>query len=225
MPLLFDMRQEAGVFIFIHMKRYIFILGFLIAYLTLFSQQIRYVKSNATGANTGLNWQDAFTDLQSALQIANYGEDIWVAAGIYKPTQGDDRSATFDLPVGVRLAGGFAGTEILYGERDWENNITILSGDIGNLSIWEDNSYHVVRIYGGDSLTVLDGFKIMHGRAGTFNDPTPQGYGGGVLVWADGLRPVSIPLIQNCTMEENCCLRCGALHVSASMMNTLPHRT
>ncbi|MCC6282184.1 MAG: hypothetical protein IT262_16395 [Saprospiraceae bacterium] len=205
------MRQEAGVFIFIHMKRYIFTLWFLTAHLSLFSQQIRYVKADASGANSGASWQDAFTNLQSALQTANYGDDIWVAAGTYKPAQGDDRTATFDLPVGVRLAGGFAGTEIMFGERNWENNITILSGDIGSLGVWEDNSYHVVRIYGGDSLTVLDGFNIMHGRAGTFNDPTPQGYGGGVLVWADGLRPVSIPLIQNCTLEMNYATSGGAI--------------
>ncbi len=176
---------------------------FLLAASSLFSQQIRYVKADASGANTGLNWQDAFTNLQSALQIAHYGDDIWVAAGTYKPTQGDDRTANFDLPVGVRLAGGFAGTEVLFGERDWEDNITILSGDIGSPGVWEDNSQHIVRIYGADSLTVLDGFKIMHGRADEYDALSTNPYGGGVLVWANPEKMESIPVIQNCTFEHN----------------------
>lgn len=194
------------------MKKYIFI--FFIGWAApafLFSQQIHYVNSDANGANTGTSWQNAYTDLQSALQASNYGDDIWVAAGTYKPTQGDDRNITFDLPVGVRLAGGFAGTESLFGERDWESNVTVLSGDIGTLGVSEDNSYHVVRIYGGDSLTVLDGCSIMHGRTGIFNDPAPLYYGGGVLVWADALRPVSIPLIQHCRLEQNYAVSGGGI--------------
>jgi len=176
---------------------------FLLAPFFLFSQQIHYVKADATGANTGLNWQNAFTDLQSALQIADYGDDVWVAAGTYKPTQGDDRTVTFDLPVGVRLGGGFSGTELLFGERDWANNITLLSADIGSPGVWGDNSYHVVRIYGGDSLTVLDGFKIMHGRADEYDALSTNPYGGGVLVWANPEKMESIPVIQNCTFEHN----------------------
>lgn len=203
MLLLYDTHHRAGDFIYIRMKRHILHILLLSIHFPLFSQQIHYVKADATGANTGLNWQDAFADLQSALLIADYSDDIWVAAGTYKPIQGDDRTATFDLPVGVRLAGGFSGTETLFSERDWTNNTTILSGDIGSPGVWEDNSYHVVRIYGGDSLTVLDGFKVMYGRSGVFNDPAPQYYGGGVLVWADEQRQVSIPLIQNCTIEQN----------------------
>lgn len=184
------------------MKKALLLL-FPLAPLFLFSQQIHYVKSDATGANNGLNWQDAFTDLQSALQFADYGDDIWVAAGTYKPTQGNDRTVTFDLPVGVRLAGGFTGMEALFGERDWANNITLLSGDIGNPDVWEDNSHHIVRVYGADSLTVLDGFKIMHGRADEYDAVSPKPYGGGVLVWANLEKTESIPLIQNCTFEHN----------------------
>ena len=193
------------------MKRFFFISTFAYLPFCLFSQQIWHVKYDASGTNTGLNWQDAFTDLQSALQFAQYGDDIWVAAGTYKPTQGSDRTVTFDLPKGVRLAGGFAGNETLFGQRDWATQLTILSGDIGIAQLSEDNSHHVVRIYGGDTQTVLDGVKIMHGRSGTFNEPDPLTYGGGLLVWADELRPVSIPLVKNCTFEQNYAVSGGGM--------------
>ena len=45
-----------------------------------------YVKWNATGANNGSSWIDAYTDLQDALSTASYGDEIWVATGTYYPT-------------------------------------------------------------------------------------------------------------------------------------------
>lgn len=185
------------------MKKTLLFIFLLKAPLFLFSQQIWHVKSDATGLNTGLNWQDAFSDLQSALHIAHSGDDIWVAAGTYKPTTGNDRAVTFDLPTGVRLAGGFAGTEMLFGERNWTTHVTTLNGDIGNPDDWEDNSFHVVRIYGGDTLTILDGFKITGGSANIDVSISPVPFGGGLLVMADLANPVSIPTIQNCVFQHN----------------------
>ena len=45
-----------------------------------------HVKADATGANNGSSWTDAFGDLQTALARAISGDEIWVAAGSYKPT-------------------------------------------------------------------------------------------------------------------------------------------
>ena len=73
--------------------------------------QVIYVKAGATGANSGLNWDDAYTDLQTALAAAAAGDEIWVAAGAYKPTAGADRTISFVMKVGVGLYGGFAGGE------------------------------------------------------------------------------------------------------------------
>ncbi|GAG05797.1 unnamed protein product, partial [marine sediment metagenome] len=44
-----------------------------------------YVNDDAIGANNGFSWMDAFTELQSALDIATSGDQIWVAAGTYLP--------------------------------------------------------------------------------------------------------------------------------------------
>ena len=42
---------------------------------------IIYVDLNATGANDGSSWTDAFTDLQVALAVASAGNEIRVAEG------------------------------------------------------------------------------------------------------------------------------------------------
>src|SRR5215216_536112 len=105
---------------------------------------IYHVKSDAAGANDGTSWTDAFTSLQSALAAALTGDEIWVAAGTYKPTPGTNRTISFGLKNGVAVYGGFAGTESARGQRDPAANISILSGDIGLPGDNSDNSYHVV---------------------------------------------------------------------------------
>jgi hypothetical protein len=56
---------------------------------------IIYVNTNATGTNNGSSWTNAFTDLQNALSVAFINDEIWVAAGSYKPTQTEDRALSF----------------------------------------------------------------------------------------------------------------------------------
>src|SRR5262249_722285 len=53
------------------------------------SRAVLYVKANATGANYGTTWANAFTDLQSALAVAAPCSQIWVAAGTYYPSTTD----------------------------------------------------------------------------------------------------------------------------------------
>ena len=137
---------------------------------------VHYVKWDADGANNGTSWSDAYVDLQSALAAAVSGEEIWVAAGIYKPTSGTDRSVSFVLKTGVAVYGGFAGTESLRDQRDLVLNPTILSGDIGVVNDNSDNSYHVVVGSNTNNSAVLDNFVVTGGNANAY----PHDKGGGI---------------------------------------------
>ncbi len=127
-----------------------------------------YVDLGATGANNGTSWNDAYVDLQPAIDAAAPGDEIWMAAGTYKPTSwpnggSEEREKHFSLKNGVTVYGGFTGTETSLDERDVEINETILSGDIGIEGDSSDNCFHVFYHPEGtdlDNTAVLDGLTI-----------------------------------------------------------------
>jgi hypothetical protein len=88
---------------------------------------ILFAKSGGFVTGECENWADA-CNLQYALTSAISGTEIWVAHGIYTP--GLDMTSTFQLKSGVALYGGFAMTETVRDQRNWQVNLTILSGDI-----------------------------------------------------------------------------------------------
>ncbi len=133
-----------------------------------------HVRASAPPTGDGTSWTTAFSDLQSALARASSGDAIWVAAGIYRPTTGADRDASFHLKEGVSLYGGFQGNETQLSQRDWNRNPTILSGDIGREGVPEDNSFHVVH---GANQAILDGFLIRDGYAVPTRGGPPGGPG------------------------------------------------
>jgi predicted outer membrane repeat protein len=124
--------------------------------------RVIYVRAHATAHGNGRSWAKARSSVQAGIDAAaaQGGGEVWVGRGVYKPTAGDDRSATFRLRSGVAVYGGFAGTETDRSRRDWRANQTILSGDIGEEGVAADNCYHVVT--GADN-AVLDGFIIRDG--------------------------------------------------------------
>src|SRR5262249_5342213 len=98
---------------------------------------IIYVNTAATGSDTGGSWPNAFTSLRTALGVAsaNAGttQQIWVAAGTYRPTRATDsaaRAATFQLHSSLAVYGGFTGNETALSRRDPASHVTTLSGDL-----------------------------------------------------------------------------------------------
>ncbi|RKY10879.1 MAG: hypothetical protein DRP65_05790 [Planctomycetota bacterium] len=142
-----------------------------------FGGSIIYVDDTASGSNTGLNWNDAYNDLQAALARASEctTTEIWVASGIYMPDViNGNRNISFELVDDVEIYGGFNGTETLRSERDFLKNKTVLSGDID-----PDGNNDTNKIVHADSTitssAILDGFIITDGYDGIYcdsGDPT-----------------------------------------------------
>lgn len=185
------------------MKHIYLILALSATALLATAQNRIYVNPAATGASTGLSWADALTDLHAALALAQAGDEVWVARGEYRPAAAD-RNIYFAPKSGVRLLGGFAGTETDPGQRDWEANPAVLCGDIGAPSDSTDNSYTVVYLHEPDSATVLDGFVVCHGNAdyaGLSPSRDPRKCGGGLYVMGEDAE--AYPAVRNCRFEHN----------------------
>lgn len=160
-------------------------------------QATRYhVNISAPGSANGLSWENAFTDLQEALSMAVPGDEIWVAAGQYRPTSGTTRTISFQVRNGVNMFGGFAGTETSLNERDIAANTTVLNGNIGEPGTSTDNSHSVVTANLLTIPTVLDGFRIMNGYSGS-----GSGYNGGGMRVTNTLA--GRLTVRNCTLVNN----------------------
>lgn len=201
---------------------------------------IVYVDLNATGAGDGTSWADAYTDLSTAIEEAEAGEEIWVAAGTYLPTQCPTsvqdacyltpRERNFTLYAGVDIYGGFAGVEKARDQRDWTLNETILSGDLNGDDEWDDtnkvwlnreeNTYHVIQLlldHKFNTPAALDGFTIMRGYANGDDLEGVEEKGGGLdaIDNADSAEPV----IRNCVFRDNFAITSGG---AVSFMNIAP---
>lgn len=154
-----------------------------------------YVNGGATGNNTGLSWTNAFTNLQSALSVAIPGDEIWVAAGIYKASATDNRSTSFVMKNGVNVYGGFNGTETSLDQRNIATAPTTLSGDIGELGTNNDNTRNIIRIQNFTSAFMLDGFIISNGYTAA-----ESGAGAGAYITSNSGANITI---RNCVFYNN----------------------
>jgi len=172
-----------------------------------------YVNANANGNNNGTSWENAFNDFQAAINLAQYGDEIWVAQGIYHSTLTTDRYIYFELKNGVKWYGGFEGNETTLDQRDPSNYISLLSGDIGIQNDSTDNSFTIVYSSNTDSTTILDGFTLAHGNANSasISDPfiSPPKCGGALYIETTAANQFSEPVINNCIFQNNSTLRFG----------------
>jgi len=179
--------------------------------------KIIYVDADATGANNGSSWADAYNYIQDALADANSSAkpvEIWVAQGVYRPDEDTlhsngtgDRTATFQLINGVTIKGGYGG----FGQpdpnaRDTALYQTILSGDIGRPEYKEDNCYHIFYHPKGlnlDTSAIIDGFTITGGNANSGIISWPHNTGGGMFNYG------SSPAVNNCKFKNNASISSG----------------
>lgn len=193
----------------------------------LLQANVIYVNQAAAGASNGTSWTDGFTSLSTALLAAKSGDEIWIKKGVHKPVTkvdfdlsggNDEREATFQVPSGVALYGGFSGVEVNRDERNIDLYLTILSGDIDNNDLNLDanniaenaghivgnNVYHIIYTVNVIADTRVDGVVITGGKAviaGIKTNPNLDGGG-----WYNKLiRPgfASSPTIVNTRFQGN----------------------
>ncbi len=138
------------------------------------SAGVRYVKPTATGLGDCTSWSNACaleTAIGPPMPVAQEGDEVWVKAGTYPP---------FVLLDGVRVYGGFAGTETSASQSNPLTNVTIVEGG---------GTQRCVFASGTGPGTVLRGFTIRNGYE--------EYYGGGLA-----LEHGEASFVQ-CTFEYN----------------------
>ncbi len=151
--------------------------------------QVLFVNASAPAGGDGSSWASAFQDLDAALGQAQSGDDIWVAEGRYHPPSS---TATFQIPDGVAVYGGFDGTETLLAQRDWVAHPTYLDADVKGDDVLHrtgDNVSRIVTLGNGGAPALLDGFVVRGARGGVD--------GGGLFI------PGGSPAVAHCVFEDN----------------------
>lgn len=124
---------------------------------------VQYVVPGGAGDQTGSSWANARADVQAAVDASELpGEEVWVAAGRYA------LAAPVALRSNSKVLGGFAGTESVASQRNWDTNVTILDG--------QDATQVVRMVEITDAL--FDGLVVTRGNVAVTN---AMG-GGGILI-------------------------------------------
>lgn len=109
-----------------------------------------YVSATAELGGNGKSWQTAYQTVHTALAFAKPGDELWIARGVYTWI-----GPSLSMVNGVRLYGGFTGTELLREERDWFRNRTVFfHGDGGT----------IMSVRNCDSSTAIDGVVFVNSQ-------------------------------------------------------------
>jgi len=163
-------------------SRILILFAVLIAYCSTSTAAVFRVDADSTApVPDGQTWPTAYKTIQEGINAAvaagaspSNPAEVWVREGVYTGVT----SPVVTLKPGVHVYGGFAGTETLREERDWDAHETIIDG--------EDIRRCVI---GADAAT-LDGFTITRGDAQVAR-------GGGMYTTN------SSPTVTNCTFSAN----------------------
>jgi surface protein len=173
---------------------------------------ILYVNQNTPNNGDGSSWANAFSSLQSALDLQECITiaEIRVASGIYKPNTSlnctdcvSSRDAYFLVHKDMSLKGGF---NPITGIQEY-GNPSILSGDNTAAGINSDDNHHVLIASNLTDATTIDGFSITNGNANATGAVTlalddalisiPRNSGAGVYL------SYSNPIINNLIVYDN----------------------
>lgn len=188
------------------------------------------VSPNGTG--DGSSWSNT-TTLRNALDLAQEGDEIWVQG--FREAETHDKDKHYCVPAdmpdgfvvreGIKLYGGFAGTENSIDERAFTEKVfcftyrTILTGDIKDDDVINpltlifpsnatrtDNATHVLVVHSGtgSTATTVNGFTIADGQADGDGEK-----GGGILVTGSGGNYN----IEKCYFINNYATTGGAVYV------------
>ena len=167
--------------------------------------------SSAGSAENGKSWKTAFTELQAALQIAQGGDTIWIGGGTYLPTKTTNRDISFVIPNGVKLYGGFNGSEESIKDRTPNISLSILSGKLTEST----RSKHIMTLTETDSTTVIDGLVIEGGSFLPDLSGTGAGGGVGAGIWITSSTNKNCnPTISNCVIRNNEASSGGGIHIT-----------
>ena len=109
---------------------FVVVVVFFVSFSGISAGEVVYVDDDALNGGNGQSWASAYEFLQDALAVAEPNDEIRVAQGVYKPDRSEvareaeghwyypislspegsgDRWASFVLPEGVTVKGGYAG--------------------------------------------------------------------------------------------------------------------
>ncbi|MBI1267521.1 MAG: hypothetical protein GC193_08840 [Cryomorphaceae bacterium] len=160
---------------------------------------VHFVDIDATGANIGTSWNDAFTSLYDAIDAALPGEQIWVAEGTYSVESPDDINFNaYYIDKNLWIYGGFEGTEYVLNDRNWQDHPTTISGEHGDINNITDNADILVHVDG--ATVIFDGFVMTHLYG---NPATPQQIATAFYLQNSAVVAAANCEIKNCSSHNN----------------------
>lgn len=109
----------------------------------------------------------------------------------------DVRSACIYIPDRVDILGGYNANDP--SERNLMLNRTIISGEIGAVSDYKDNSYHCIVTADNAQNILIDGVHVVFGN--TENGNAQKQYGAGILLGENSSLTLRNSIVENCTAQ------------------------